>query len=47
MKNKNLQGGLAPFLIIAIVAILAIGGGAYLVTKNKGAKVNTQINSNL
>ena len=43
MKNKNLQGGLAPFLIIAIVAILAIGGGAYLVTKNKGAKVNTQV----
>ena len=34
---KNLQGGFAPLLIIAIIAILAIGGGAYVVTKNKDA----------
>ncbi len=32
---KNLQGGFAPLLIIAIVAILAVGGGAYVVTKQK------------
>ena len=41
MKTKNLrglQGGFAPLLIIAIVAILAVGGGAYVVTKNKENK---------
>jgi hypothetical protein len=37
MKNKNSQAGFAPLLIIAIVAILAIGGGAYVVTKNKSS----------
>ena len=35
---KNLQGGFAPLLIIAIIAILAVGGGVYVVTKNKEAK---------
>ncbi len=47
MKNKNLQGGFAPLLIIAIIAILAIGGGAYVVTKNKEAKVNTEAEGNV
>lgn len=37
--KKNLQGGFAPLLIIVIVAVLAIGGGAYVVSKNK-AKVS-------
>ena len=46
MRNKNLQGGFAPLLIIAIVAILAIGGGAYVVTKNKQAK-NAELGDNL
>ncbi len=51
MKKKNLQGGFAPLLIIAIIAILAIGGGAYVVKKNKEAKnlegnVDTQANVN-
>lgn len=36
--KKNLQGGFAPLLIIAIIAILAVGGGAYVVTKNKENK---------
>ena len=45
MKNKNLQGGFAPLLILAIVAILAIGGGAYVVTKNKQAK-NAELEGN-
>ena len=42
MKNKNFQGGFAPFLIIAIIAILAVGGGAYAVKKNREAKVNIE-----
>ncbi len=42
-KNNNLQGGFAPLLIIAIVAILAIGGGTYVSKKNK-AKVNLEDN---
>jgi hypothetical protein len=46
MKNKNLQGGFAPLLIIAIVAILAIGGGTYVATKNKQAK-NVELEDNL
>ena len=46
MKRKNLQGGFAPLLIIAIIAILAIGGGAYVVTKNKEAKIKTGIEGN-
>lgn len=53
MKNKNLQKGFAPLLIVAIIAVLAIGGGAYVVTKNKQAKIaelednlNTQANAN-
>lgn len=52
-KNKNLQRGIAPLLIIAIIAILAIGAGTYVVVKNKKAKVpevqdnlNTQANGN-
>jgi len=47
MKNKNksnsLQGGFIPFLIVAIIAALAIGGGVYVVKKNK-AKVSTEDN---
>lgn len=46
MKNKQLQGGFAPFLVIAIVAILAIGGGVYVVSKNKQAK-NAELEDNL
>jgi hypothetical protein len=51
MKNKNLRGGFVPLLIIAIIAILAIGGGAYLVSKrNKekqaGDNPETQANAN-
>lgn len=46
MKNKKLQGGFAPLLIIAIIAVLAIGGGAYVVTKNKAAK-NAELEGNL
>ncbi|MFZ2484568.1 MAG: hypothetical protein WAX80_02515 [Minisyncoccia bacterium] len=37
MENKNSQGGFAPLIIIAIVAILAIGGGAYIITKDKSS----------
>jgi hypothetical protein len=51
--KKKLQGGFAPLLIIAIIAILAVGGGAYVVTKNKEVKkaelednVETQANAN-
>jgi hypothetical protein len=46
MKNKNLQAGFAPLLVIAIVAVLAIGGGAYVVSKNKQAK-NAELEDNL
>ncbi|MDP2788735.1 MAG: hypothetical protein Q8O46_01610 [bacterium] len=42
MKNKNLKRGFAPFLIIALVAILAVGGGAYVVTKNKNSKTKAE-----
>lgn len=49
----NTQGGFAPLLIIAIIAVLAVGGGAYVVTKNKEVKkaelednVDTQANAN-
>ncbi len=49
MKIKNLQRGFAPLLIIAILAVLAIGGGAYVMTKNKKApavdNTNTQANA--
>jgi len=31
--EKNKQGGFVPLLIIAIIAILAVGGGAYFVAK--------------
>ena len=52
MNNKNLQAGFIPFLVIAIIAIIAIGGGVYIAKKNKEAKVDvngnleTQANSN-
>ena len=46
MKNKNLQGGFAPMLIIAIIAVLVVGGGAYVATKNKQAK-NVELEDNL
>lgn len=53
MKNKSLNAGFAPLLIIAIVAILAIGTGVYVVEKNKEAKkaelegnAETQANAN-
>ena len=53
MKNKKLQAGFAPFLVIAVIAILAIGGGVYVVSKNKQAKnaelqdnADTQANAN-
>lgn len=46
MKNKNLQGGFIPLLVIAIIAVLAVGGGAYVVTKNKAAK-NAEVEGNL
>ena len=36
-----------PFLIVIIVAVLAIGGGAYVVTKNKEAKVETETESSV
>lgn len=48
MKIKNLKSGFAPLLILAILAVLAIGGGAYVMTKNKkapaGDNTNTQAN---
>ena len=53
MKTKNLERGFAPLLIIAILAVLAIGGGTYMVVKNNQAKkaqlgdnLNTQANAN-
>jgi hypothetical protein len=57
MKNKktekNKQGGFVPLLIIAIIAILAIGGGAYFVAKKnkenqaqQTATDNTQTEAN-
>jgi hypothetical protein len=44
-KLGRLQAGFIPFLVIAIIAILAIGGGAYVVSKNK-AKVKTGVEGN-
>jgi hypothetical protein len=47
MKNKNLQKGFAPLIIIAIVAVLAIGGGAtYVANKNKVEK-KVEVEGNL
>lgn len=47
--NNNV-GGFAPIIIIAIIAILAIGGGTYAVSKNKEKKekleANTEIKTN-
>lgn len=41
MTKTKLQGGFLPILIVVIVAAIAIGGGAYVVSKNKAAKVDT------
>jgi hypothetical protein len=41
--NNNV-GGFAPIIIIAIIAILAIGGGTYAVSKNKEKKVEMETN---
>lgn len=38
MKNK--QGGFLPIIAIAIIAALAVGGGAYAVKKNKERKMH-------
>ena len=51
MKKKNLQGGFIPFLVIAIIAILAIGAGVYVAKKNREAGApqanqNAQENAN-
>jgi hypothetical protein len=43
MKNSQ-KGFIAPLLII-IAAILLIGGGAYIYTKNKSPSVDTQLTS--
>lgn len=40
MKN-NLQKGFVPFIVIAVVAVLAIGGGVYYATKSDDT--NTEI----
>lgn len=40
-KINNQESGFAPIIIIAIIAVLAIGGGAYVVSKNK-AKVSQE-----
>ena len=52
MKNKNLQLGFAPLLIIiAIIAVLTVGGGVYVATKKEKIdtedNVDTQVNANL
>ncbi|MDP9249019.1 MAG: hypothetical protein M3M85_00705 [bacterium] len=46
MTKRDLQAGFAPFIIIAIVAVLAIGGGTYVVSKKKAAKVDTEVQAN-
>ncbi len=50
-KQTNHKAGFAPFLIIGIVALLAIGGGAYAAKKNKDKialenNIETQANAN-
>ncbi len=45
MKSQNLQRGFAPLLVIAIVAVLAIGGGVYVSKKN--AAKNAELEDNL
>ena len=45
MTKEKLQAGFAPFIIIAIIAVLAIGGGAYVVSKNR-AEVDTSTQAN-
>lgn len=45
MKNKNLQEGFIPLIAIAVIAVLAIGGGVYAVKKNKEAKVDVDVNT--
>lgn len=53
-KINNQESGFAPIIIIAIIAVLAVGGGAYVAQKNKvkkemqlDANVETQVNANL
>jgi hypothetical protein len=49
---NNLKAGFVPFLVVAIVAALAIGGGVYAVKKNNDKKaalednLETQANAN-
>ncbi len=46
-KINNQESGFAPIIIIAIIAVLAVGGGAYVVSKNKEKKeVELQDNMN-
>ena len=45
MKKINLQSGFAPLLIIAIVAVLAVGGGVY-VSKQKEVR-KAELGSNV
>ena len=45
MKIKNLQSGFAPLLIIAIVAVLAVGGGVYI-SKQKEVR-KAELGSNM
>jgi hypothetical protein len=44
MKNKN--KGFIALLLIVIVAMLAVGGGAYVYTQNKPIKSGSDINGN-
>ncbi len=41
-KINNQKSGFAPLLVIAIIAVLAIGGGAYVVSKNKVKVANEE-----
>jgi hypothetical protein len=47
MKTNNFlnrQRGIAPLVVIAIVAVLAIGGGTYVASKNKAKKAQLEGN---
>lgn len=42
MKN-NLQAGFLPFIVIAVVAVLAVGGGVYYATRGDEAGTESEI----
>lgn len=46
MKN-NLQKGFVPFIVIAVVAVLAVGGGVYYATQGGDSGTEAEVENNV